>query len=84
MALFRRQGFEPCQIERELARPASTMSRELKRNSNQDESYRLGSTEGRYFYRRPRDRILDQNPDLAAFIRERLQDSWTPEQVSGR
>jgi len=26
---------------------------------------------------------LDQNPDLAAFVRERLQEGWTPEQISG-
>ena len=77
------QGFGPCQIARELERPASTISRELKRNSNQDGSYRPGSAEGRYFYRRQRDRLLDQNPDLAVFVRERLQEGWTPEQILG-
>ncbi|MBL4748042.1 MAG: hypothetical protein JKY17_04505 [Magnetovibrio sp.] len=72
-------------MTRELGRPAATISQALKWNSNQDGSYRPGSAEGRYFYRRPQDCILDQNPDPdpAAFIRERRQDGWTAEQISG-
>ena len=30
-----------------------------------------------------RDRFLDQNPELAQFVRERLHEDWTPEQISG-
>ncbi|MBL4747316.1 MAG: hypothetical protein JKY17_00530 [Magnetovibrio sp.] len=67
----------------EEAIPASTISRALKRNSNQDGSYRPGSAEVRYFYRRRRERLLDQTPELPAFVRERLQNGWTPEKISG-
>ena len=28
-------------------------------------------------------RFLDQNPELAQFVRERLHEDWTPEQISG-
>jgi IS30 family transposase len=33
--------------------------------------------------RRVRDRRLDREPELAAFVRERLYEGWTPEQISG-
>ena len=59
------------------------MGRELKRNCNGDGAYRPVSSEGCYFARRQRLRILCANPELAAFVVERLHEGWTPEQVSG-
>ena len=56
---------------RELGRHTSTISRELKR-TNKDGSYRASSAEGRYLYRRQRERLLDQDHRLAEFVRERL------------
>ena len=55
----------------------------MKRNSNRDGGYRPVSAEGRYLARRQRARLLDTIAELAAFVRERLYEGWTPEQISG-
>jgi len=83
IALLRAEGLCASQIARKIGRPACTVGRELKRNSNGDGGYRPVSAEGRYLARRRRRRLLDANPELAAFIRERLYEGWTPEQISG-
>ncbi len=83
IALLRVEGLCPSQIAQEIGRPPCTVGRELKRNSNGDGGYRPMSTEGRYLARRHRDRILDADPALATFVRERLYEGWTPEQISG-
>ncbi len=83
IALLRAEGLCPSQIAQEIGRPSCTVGRELKRNSNGDGGYRPVSAEGRYLARRQRERLLDANPELAAFVRERLYDGWTPEQISG-
>ncbi len=71
------------EIAAALDRHPGTIYRELGRNSNGDGSYRPVSAEGRYLARRQRQRVIDAHPALAAFIRERLLEGWTPEQVSG-
>ena len=55
----------------------------MKRNSNRDGGYRPVSAEGRYLARRQRARLLDTITELASFVRERLYEGWTPEQISG-
>lgn len=82
IALLRVEGLCPSQIAQEIGRPPCTVGRELKRNSNGDGGYRPMSAEGRYLARRHRDRILDADPALATFVRERLYEGWTPEQRS--
>lgn len=72
LAIFRVQSFGSCQIGWELGRPASSISRELKRNSNQTGSYRSASAEGLYLYRHQQNCFLDQNPEVAQFVRKRL------------
>lgn len=83
IALLRATGLCPSSIAREIGRPPCTVGRELERNCNGDGSYRPVSAEGRYLSRRQRTRRLDANQELAAFIRERLQEGWSPEQISG-
>ena len=83
IALFHAEGMGLRRIGREIGRSTSTISRELKRNSNKDGSYRPASAEGRYLFRRQRERILDQDKASALFVRERLYEGWSPESISG-
>jgi len=75
------------EIARRLGRPASTVSREVARNS----------TRGRYRYRavaaqvraeerarRPKPARLAVNAQLRAWVQGRLEDDWSPEQISRR
>ncbi len=83
IAVLRALQMGPSAIARAIDRPVCTVSRELKRNSNANGSYRPTSAEGRYMARRQRDCILDIHYELAAFVVERLYEGWTPEQISG-
>lgn len=66
-----------------LGRATSTIKRELERNSNKDSSYNPASADRRYLARRQRLALLVQCSDLALFVTERLNENWTPEQISG-
>jgi len=83
IARLRADGRCAAEIGRELGRHPSTIGRELARNGNAGGSYRPASAEGRYLARRQRERIIDMQPALATFIRERLYEGWTPEQIAG-
>lgn len=83
IALLRAEGLCPSKIADDLGRHKTTVIRELGRNSNQDGSYRPMSAEGRYLARRLRERVLDANPQLAGYVRDRLYEGWTPEQIAG-
>jgi IS30 family transposase len=75
------------EIARRLGRPASTVSREVRRNS----------TRGRYRYRataaqpraeerarRPKPAKLAVNGELRAWVQQKLGEDWSPEQISRR
>jgi transposase, IS30 family len=75
------------EIARRLGRPASTVSREIARNS----------TRGRYRYRataaqvraeerarRPKPAKLAVNGQLRAWVQGKLEEDWSPEQISRR
>ena len=75
------------EIARRLGRPASTVSREIARNS----------TRGRYRYRavaaqvraeerarRPKPAKLAVNAPLHGWVQEKLEENWSPEQISAR
>jgi len=83
IALLHAQNYGPSHIARALWRHKSTISRELARNTNKDGSYRPVSAEGRYLFRRQRERILDQNKPLARFVRQQIYEGWTPEMIAG-
>ncbi len=72
------------QIAARLGRAPSTVSREIKRNKG-CAKYRAIDAHDRAWYRakRPKPCRLDQNPVLADFVRDRLTEDWSPEQIAG-
>lgn len=86
LSAFRKQGFNQSQIARALGRHRSTISRELRRNARQKPHwYRPFEadqmTRGRRSRSRRNWRFTDQDWDL---VRAKLQEFWSPEQISGR
>ena len=71
-------------IAKRLGRAPSTISREVKRNKGR-RGYRAIDAHDRAWYRarRPKPCLLDQNPVLADFVRDRLVEDWSPQQISG-
>ena len=71
-------------IARRLGRAPSPARREVARNKG-PRRYRAVDAEDRAFYRakRPQRCLLAKRPGLAAFVRGRLEEDWSPEQVSG-
>ena len=71
-------------IGRRLGRPASTISREIARNRGAAK-YRAVDANDRAWRRakRPKPCLLAQRPVLAGFVRDRLREDWSPEQIAG-
>lgn len=71
-------------IAEKLQRSPSTISRELKRNS-QKESYKSEYAQEKYNERRLNcGRVGKWSPELAGIIHEKLNLTWSPEQITGR
>lgn len=68
-----------------LGRSPSTISREIRRNSEKDK-YRSSMANEHYTHRRTRCRPKGRlaNNQLSAYIREKLMEAWSPEQIAGR
>jgi IS30 family transposase len=71
-------------IARALGRAASTISRELRRNSLDSGRYRPQVADGSYRLRRQRRAGLETDTKLATYVTDRLAEGWTPEQIAGR
>jgi IS30 family transposase len=71
-------------IARELARPASTVSREVARNGGRAQ-YRAGLAEARMWRRTARPKVcrLAREPRLAAVVAAQLGVEWSPHQIAG-
>lgn len=73
---------------REMKRPASTISREIRRNTKKKEEYSSSKAEANYHRRRKRSgrqRIFRVNPEAKTKVRELfLERHWSPEQISNR
>jgi len=75
------------EIGRLLGRSPSVISREIKRNSNDDGSYSVVDAQSKYRTRRSicRRKRLMENLELKNKIKELfLENSWSPEQISKR
>jgi IS30 family transposase len=87
IARLRGSGSSIRQIAAALDRPASTISRELKRNTGggpRAEPYRPTYAQQQTSARRWSGSRLDRNPELRDQVLEALGKGWSPEQVSGR
>jgi len=84
IASLRADGQSIRRIAAHLHREASTVSRELKRNSGVQVGYRPGYADEQAWARRWRGSRLARQPILRQFVLDRLAMGWSPEQVSGR
>src|SRR5690348_1318676 len=82
-AALKAEGLSLRAIARALGRAASTVSRELRRNAPPKGGYLPVYAEGCYLGRRQRQAILERDARLGRFVRERLLEGWTPEQIAG-
>src|SRR3954465_12323002 len=83
LAALKAEGLSLRAIARQLGRAASTVSRELRRNALPRGGYLPVHAEGCYRERRQRQAILERDAKLGRFVRERLLEGWTPEQIAG-
>lgn len=84
VSILQREGNSIQKIAAALARSASTISREIKRNKTKtlgyDASYAHEQTHGR----RWKGSRLERQPDLRAVVLDRLAMGWSPQQVCSR
>src|SRR3954470_17188588 len=83
LAALEAEGLSLRAIARALGRAASTVSRELRRDALPRGGYLPVHAEGCYLERRQRPAVLERDERLARFVRERLLEGWTPEQIAG-
>src|SRR6059058_3664085 len=83
LAALKAEGLSLRAIARALGRAASTISRELRRNALLKGGYLPVHAEGCYRERRQRPAVLERDERLGRFVRERLLEGWTPEQIAG-
>jgi transposase, IS30 family len=84
IAELRRRGHTLRDIGAQLGRAPSTISRELRRNQSPDGSYRpfRAHRMAQARRRRPGRGKLRRDPVLARFVQDRLDQRWSPAQIS--
>lgn len=84
LAEYKKQGLSIREIARRLDRDPSTLSRELRRNADQgylaSRAQKKAEQRWQDCHRRPR----LKSSDLRAFVRRKLKQGWSPEQIAGR
>ena len=83
LAALKAEGLSLRAIAARLGRAASTVSRELRRNALPKGGYLPVHAEGCYLERRQRPAVLERDERLGRFVRDRLLEGWTPEQIAG-
>ena len=74
-------------ISKRLNRNIGTISREIKRNKNQNSGQYLASKANRKAVKRSKDQRYKaplKNPKVFLYVRKQLRDLWTPEEIAGR
>jgi IS30 family transposase len=71
-------------VARQLGRAPSTISREIARNGGR-QCYRAGQADQRAWHqaKRPKMCVLANNQQLRHVVAQKLQDDWSPQQISG-
>src|ERR1700755_2792528 len=83
IARLREAGQSIRQIAAALDRPASTISRELRRNSGSHVGYRAGYAQEQTRARLWSGSRLEHDDALREEVLSRLAEGWSPEQVAG-
>ena len=83
VAVLRAAGWTNGAIAASIGRSPSTIGRELRRNSLESGRYSARAADGAYMARRQRDAILERDLGLGRFVRDRLAEGWSPQQISG-
>ncbi len=83
IAVFSAASHSISMIARSLGRAKSTISRELKRNRLPKGRYSARHADGSYLLRRQPHATLENDEMLGRFVRNRLAEGWSPEQIAG-
>jgi transposase, IS30 family len=83
IAVLRAAGHSKAGIAAALGRSPSTISREVRRNALDSGRYSAQTADGAYLLRRQRSALLERDKRLARFVRDRLTEGWSPQQISG-
>lgn len=81
------QGFSVRRIARALGRSLSSLSREIRRNSNKVGTYTAHTVEKRYKQRRKncgKKPMLAAESPIKSYIMDRLEQQWSPYEICGR
>lgn len=86
IALYHTQRISNSEIARRLGREVSTIGRELKRNRWGETYVAIHAHEQahRRSVRVAHSKAPLKNPDVYAYVTERLRDGWSPDQIAGR
>ena len=83
IAVLRAAGHSNAGIAAAIGRAPSTIGREIKRNALDSGRYAAHVADGAYMARRQRSALLERDKRLARFVRDRLTEGWSPQQISG-
>lgn len=87
IARLKNKGYSNKRIAKVLGRSASSIGREIKRNSFKGRFYEPLHAHGKAETRKKKAWGVKQplkNPKVYAYVLEKLRDGWSPEQIAGR
>jgi IS30 family transposase len=88
LSALRRKGFTQSEIARELVFNQSSISRELSRNKVKNINYHAGNATRMYHKRKKKAnqylKRIENDDWLRKYIKEKIKDYWSPEQIAGR
>lgn len=83
IAVLRAAGHSMRSVAAAVGRAPSTISREIRRNGLDSGRYAAQVADGAYMARRQRSALLERHRRLGGFVRDRLTEGWSPQQISG-